>query len=197
MKTNENNPAPKTTEELREEAKAYRLERETCSRCGGSGHYSYCQMYGSTCFKCHGKKETLTKRGAAAMKVLTASLRKRAFDFEIGEKLLVEGFSCGSMVVPNRWITIEEIYFVSTRDADRAGKSWTNGVRRYHTQLHIVGVDRYGKRHSTTGHPVETTYRRAVSAEEKVALMKAAKEYEATLTKAGKPRKRRAKAKAK
>jgi rRNA maturation protein Nop10 len=31
--------------------------RETCSRCGGSGRYSWCQMYGDTCFKCGGKGE--------------------------------------------------------------------------------------------------------------------------------------------
>lgn len=31
--------------------------RETCSRCGGSGRYSWCQMYGDKCFKCGGKGE--------------------------------------------------------------------------------------------------------------------------------------------
>ena len=25
-----------------------------CPRCGGSGTYSYCTMYGNTCFKCNG-----------------------------------------------------------------------------------------------------------------------------------------------
>lgn len=27
---------------------------ETCGRCGGSGRYSWCQMYGDTCFGCQG-----------------------------------------------------------------------------------------------------------------------------------------------
>src|SRR5260370_38124710 len=38
-----------------EEKKRYpkRLYR-SCPRCGGSGHYSYCQMYGTTCFQCRG-----------------------------------------------------------------------------------------------------------------------------------------------
>ena len=27
---------------------------ETCSRCGGSGNYSYNPMNGTTCFKCNG-----------------------------------------------------------------------------------------------------------------------------------------------
>lgn len=35
-----------------------------CSRCGGSGHYSYCQMYGTRCFKCGGSgKEPCTPKG--------------------------------------------------------------------------------------------------------------------------------------
>jgi hypothetical protein len=28
--------------------------KKACTRCGGSGHYSYCQMHGTTCFKCGG-----------------------------------------------------------------------------------------------------------------------------------------------
>ena len=28
----------------------------TCNRCGGTGHYSYCTMYGSTCFGCSGNR---------------------------------------------------------------------------------------------------------------------------------------------
>ncbi len=42
------------------------FETETCSRCGGCGRYSYCQMYGDTCFKCHGKGKVYTKRGLLA-----------------------------------------------------------------------------------------------------------------------------------
>lgn len=42
------------------------FETETCTRCGGSGHYSFCEMYGTTCFGCHGAGKKLTKRGRAA-----------------------------------------------------------------------------------------------------------------------------------
>ena len=42
------------------------FEIETCSRCGGSGHFSYNQIDGSRCFKCGGAKVTYTKRGQAA-----------------------------------------------------------------------------------------------------------------------------------
>lgn len=40
-------------------------EGQTCSRCCGGGHYSYCQMYGTTCFKCGG-------RGTVAPKITHA-----------------------------------------------------------------------------------------------------------------------------
>ncbi len=43
-------------------------EKETCSRCNGSGSYSWCQRFGSTCFKCQGNGKQLTRRGKAAMK---------------------------------------------------------------------------------------------------------------------------------
>jgi hypothetical protein len=29
---------------------------KTCTRCGGSGHFSYCERFGTTCFKCEGAK---------------------------------------------------------------------------------------------------------------------------------------------
>jgi hypothetical protein len=42
-------------------------ETETCTRCAGSGHYSSCASYGTTCFKCRGKGNTYSKRGEAAL----------------------------------------------------------------------------------------------------------------------------------
>lgn len=39
---------------------AIHYESETCTRCAGSGRYSYCQMYGDRCFKCQGKGRTYT-----------------------------------------------------------------------------------------------------------------------------------------
>lgn len=39
------------------------FERCTCSRCGGTGKYSWCQQWQDRCFKCNGKGEMLTKVG--------------------------------------------------------------------------------------------------------------------------------------
>ncbi len=73
------------------------LETQTCGRCGGSGSYSYCSGYGTTCFKCHGRKVVFSKRGAAANDFLIR-LRQR-FTHEITPGMLVfsQGFSCGSV----------------------------------------------------------------------------------------------------
>jgi hypothetical protein len=37
-----------------EEGKPYKRIIEECPRCGGSGHHSYCTMYGTVCFTCDG-----------------------------------------------------------------------------------------------------------------------------------------------
>jgi len=37
------------------------IESVTCGRCGGSGHYSYCQMWGTVCFECKGAKRVAEK----------------------------------------------------------------------------------------------------------------------------------------
>jgi hypothetical protein len=51
-------------------------DTEPCSRCGGSGHHSRCEMYGTTCFKCSGRKVTLTRR-AAKVGAQLAEIRNR------------------------------------------------------------------------------------------------------------------------
>lgn len=82
------------------------LENVTCSRCGGSGHYSYCQMYGTTCFKCAGAGVTLTKRGAAAQAWLNAQKRKPGAEVKVGETIMVEGIPGFS---PSYWAKVTEV----------------------------------------------------------------------------------------
>src|SRR5205823_10263506 len=79
-------PAP--TEEV---SMALMFESTGCTRCGGSGHYSYCQSYGTRCFKCAGKGVTLTKRGAVAQAYFRLLLSKRYIDLEPGDKIRDEG----------------------------------------------------------------------------------------------------------
>jgi hypothetical protein len=62
------------------------FETRPCPRCGGSGHYSYCSRYGTTCFQCAGQKVALTKRGAAAKAFLAERVpRIRADQLAVGD----------------------------------------------------------------------------------------------------------------
>jgi hypothetical protein len=51
---------------------------EPCTRCGGSGSYSYCQMYGTRCFGCNGG-------GTMLPKITPALLRKVAVAVAAGD----------------------------------------------------------------------------------------------------------------
>lgn len=140
-----------------------RFEHVTCSRCGGCGHYSYCPMYGTRCFKCGGAGWVLTKRGQAAYNMFAESLNVPAGELVVGDLLHHDGFFTG-----------------------RAG---------FHR---ITEIEHDGERvvlHTAAcvHHDFPTSMvRKGWSAEDKSAKLEAALAYQATLTKAGTPRKRQA-----
>lgn len=72
-----------------------RFDTEACSRCGGTGQYSYCQMHGTTCFKCSGKKVQQTRAGARAFKAwlafADAHCTVAAKDVAIGSVIIMDG----------------------------------------------------------------------------------------------------------
>lgn len=63
-------------------------DRVTCGRCGGSGSYSYCEMYGTTCFGCGGSGQQLTpdaKKASNLVKDLKArQTRRLTFELAVG-----------------------------------------------------------------------------------------------------------------
>ena len=69
-------------------------ETAPCSRCGGSGHYSYCQMYGTRCFQCAGKGNCYTKRALAAIEYARTLRTVKASEVQVGW-LLYEGGLAG------------------------------------------------------------------------------------------------------
>jgi hypothetical protein len=143
---------------------AQRFETVTCGRCGGTGHYSYCQRYGTICFKCGGRKVVYTKRGAAAAKYLNELLSKPLSEINPGDKirdLVVSPDGIGTT-----WATVEEI---TTED----------GVLMLKTnRCHHHGVK------------PDSIFRVAATKEVKQAALEKAYEYQANLTKAGTQRKR-------
>jgi hypothetical protein len=68
---------------------------EECSRCDGSGQYSYCQRYGTTCFKCSGTGKQIIKKAQKAYIEFTAYVRSRkncmAQDLSVDEMISHDG----------------------------------------------------------------------------------------------------------
>jgi hypothetical protein len=145
------------------------FETETCSRCGGCGEYSHCEMYGKTCFKCHGKGRTLTKRAAVAVAWASQQNLIPAATVEVGMRVKALG------------VTIT----VRTIEPGCQSKSMVNGVWIDNPQhLSFRGVE-----HGFQVQP-DTMVQVIRSHEDQIAQRLAAIEYQNSLTKAGTPRKR-------
>lgn len=84
------------------------FESLLCSRCCGSGQYSYCSLYGRTCFKCHGNGVVLTKRGHAAQLFLDQLRTKDAREISEGDVCLVSIVTFSS---------IADVWLVAKHDA--------------------------------------------------------------------------------
>ncbi len=61
------------------------FESTECSRCLGSGRYSFNLMHGSMCYGCQGKGWKFTKRGRAAYDYFTSLLSKPIRDLQVGD----------------------------------------------------------------------------------------------------------------
>jgi hypothetical protein len=166
-----------------------KLERKTCGRCGGTGHYSYCQRWGTTCFGCGGQKEVLTKRGAAANEYLVRLRSKPAGELIPGDVVLWLGLTLGGDPY-HAWFKVESIGPDEAR-----GRSFINGVEiPPRTDLLYVRLARHGKGSEDIdcyGVTPEQLVRVAQTAARKAETLRLALEYQATLTQAGTPRKTR------
>ena len=140
------------------------FETETCGRCGGSGRYSYCQMYGDRCFKCAGKGKHLTKRGLAANKFLRTLRSKPASELKVGDEYQSEGFAPLGTVT--QWVKVVAL-------------KTENG----HLTIE-------GDKHAYSGLDGTEMLRIRQTTETLASTFAAAMEYQSKLTKDGKPRKR-------
>jgi hypothetical protein len=61
------------------------FETKPCTRCGGCGRYSWCQMYGDTCFKCNGRGWYYSRRGEAQLNAYIAMLSIPFCEVKIGQ----------------------------------------------------------------------------------------------------------------
>jgi len=64
------------------------IEQVACSRCCGSGQYSWCSAHGTTCFKCGGSGITHTKRGWVVVDYLNDLRLKEVtiYELKVGDR---------------------------------------------------------------------------------------------------------------
>ena len=111
-------------------------ERDTCSRCGGSGSYSFNPRDGSRCFGCGGSGRRITRRGKRAH-ALVQKRRDKVYgrparEVKVGDKVWVEGFvPCPGLPIPGRrarFRTVQEI----EPDGDQLSFVYVIGDDRFH-----------------------------------------------------------------
>lgn len=151
-----------------------KLETRTCTRCGGSGHYSYCQMHGTTCFGCSGSGKQYTKRGRAAYLYLVELRKKPMEEVTFGDWVKMDGIPGFSRTTFFKVDTLESTF----------APAYSN-----HRSLVVTGSTAKGERMSMSG-PVGYKVALGFDKATKVAQYRKAVEFQATLTKAGTPRKR-------
>jgi hypothetical protein len=150
------------------------FEMKVCSRCHGSGQYSYNQIDGSRCYGCHGEKKQYTKRGKAAKLFYVESLKMDPADVQVGQR--IETMGGGKY-------TVDQIVGVEQQGAYML----PNGTWKP-TMVHVF-ISRQGTRFTATeGFKVKLV----PNAETKAKLAAAALAYQDTLTATGTPRKRAA-----
>lgn len=113
------------------------FEIETCTRCHGSGKFSYCQDYGDTCFKCRGNGAVLTKRGQVAQAYYVSLCEIPVSEVKIGMRIKVKGMTLGgkpfTYIAPITEIASQDAVrtTVKTRQTDGCGRS------RLHVQYSV------------------------------------------------------------
>lgn len=78
-------------------------DTQPCTRCGGTGHYSYNPKDGTVCFKCRGATTHLTKDGIKAKEAVdalrAATLTIRADEVTVGMRINYQGMKGFATVV--------------------------------------------------------------------------------------------------
>ncbi len=157
------------------------LETETCNRCGGSGHYSSCAMYGTTCFKCGGRKVVYTKRGQAALEYLVALRSRRADSLKPGD-VIRHASVFGSTAA----YTVQSVSPMVSE-----GSMLVDGIMvpYRHENLSIELTSHKAGPLTMSGVPGGSMYEVVLPKDEQIANLAKAIAYQETLTKAGTVRK--------
>ncbi|MFT6075153.1 MAG: hypothetical protein ACJAZ1_002078 [Yoonia sp.] len=142
-------------------------ETETCTRCSGSGHYSYNQMTGTRCFKCGGSGLQYTKRGKATQQFAESIMAVLGSEIKVGDVMRIG---------KKGQITAQSLEVTEKRSHAKPTGATEFPMR---TVVTVTGPnfsrDFYG----------DWEYKRLLTAEQSQQV----RDYQDNLTKAGKPRK--------
>lgn len=94
------------------DGKDYLFPTTSCSRCGGSGRYSWCQMYGDRCFGCGGSGARyvpgkVAKIAAEYTKTVKAQKEATAQTLVPGDKVL--DTLASSAAGGEQWVAVESV----------------------------------------------------------------------------------------
>jgi hypothetical protein len=142
-------------------------ETETCTRCSGSGHYSYNQMTGTRCFKCGGSGLQYTKRGEATKQFAESIMAVLGSDIKVGDVIRIGN---------KGQITVQSLEVVESRSKFKSAPDAEWEVRM---EVVVTGPNFTEKFYA------DSTYKRLLTAEQAQQV----RDYQDSLTKAGKPRK--------
>jgi hypothetical protein len=149
------------------------FESKPCTRCGGSGHYSYNALDGTMCYGCRGKGVQFTKRGAAAREFFLNSLVRRYDEVQAGWRIFDRGAG---------WRTVTSV------EIGEFGGTYQN----YDTpeQVLIPNTHQINTQKVAFVGRADATMTAYADRAERDAKLAAAFAYEDSLTQQGKPRKR-------
>lgn len=154
------------------------FETKTCGRCGGTGKHSYNQVHGDMCYGCGGSGIVLSARGKEANNYFNESIYRSVDECVIGDLVYERGIS-------SKWLVIDGI----NKDVTDTYQVLDNGEKNY-CYIYIAF-----KPNSTRGqyYIKGTSIKSVKSVDEIKQKRQEALDYQDTLTKAGKPRKRKLK----
>ena len=152
-------------------------EKQTCGRCGGSGQYSYNQIDGSRCYGCGGSGQKLTKRGAAAKAYADSILDVKIEDFA----KLAKRKARYTDHLGGRRITFSAAIVSGFTKSKSMGEDWKETPNFTLLQKQEDGT----YKPANIGIGAGITVRLIPTEEDIQSIM----DYQANLTKAGKPRK--------
>lgn len=148
------------------------IETVTCGRCGGSGKFSFNTLDGDRCYGCHGSGKKYTKRGAVTVAYLNSLRMVPVSSLHRGDTMRVVTLS-GSKFY--------RVLSVQIGLAKEQG-CYSGDGQYLQARVDCEGITVYERS--------DAMVRKGYGEEQKREQLRQALAYQATLTKAGTPRKR-------